>query len=132
MTITELMDIEQTISKMVENIKNDIISELKVAKNPDYQPINSFCGIVKFSTLSKSQNWSPDYYMPEQQAKIVEQQLIHCKTVTTLRSKIQTLIEKGETRVCPWISSSSTYRVQLNPITIKILKKYYQEEQNNA
>lgn len=124
MTINELFELEKSISQMVENIKADIIHEMKIQVNPDYKPINSFCGVVKFSALQNSDSWAPEYFIPDAQAMFVESTLKDIKTITALNTKVKELIEKKSIKYKNVVQ-------KLNPITIKVLKKYYKNETHN-
>lgn len=121
MTINEVLELEKSISQMVENIKADIIQEMKTQVNPDYKPINSFCGVVKFSTLRNSDSWAPEYFIPDAQAIFVESALKDIKTITALNTKVKELIKKKSIKYKNIVQ-------KLNPITIKALEKYYKEE----
>lgn len=117
MTINEVLDIEKSISQMVESIKADIIREMKTQVNPNYKPINSLCGVVRFSALVKSESWAPEYYIPDIQARFVESVLCSVETAHSLQNKLKELIEKKSVKYQNCVQ-------KLNPVTIEVLKKY--------
>lgn len=122
MTINEVLNIEKSISEMVEKIKSDIIREMKTQVNPDYKPINSFCGVVRFSALAKNDCWAPEYYIPDAQARFVESALCNVQTAHSLRNKLKELTEKKSVKYQNCVQ-------KLNPITIAVLKKYIMSEE---
>lgn len=120
LTLTELLQIEKDIQKFTLNIQKEITEELSKTINPDYKPINNICGIVRFSALKDSESWSPEYFIPKAQAEIVAKKL-NCTTISSLHKTIDEMITTKKVKI-----NNNTY--VLNPITIKVLKKYYKGE----
>lgn len=119
----ELKSLEREISRMVESLKADLTSA--VGDQPfQGEMINDgsnggpLIGVVKFSQLSKSNNWSPNYHFPAAQAKAVSRRLESCKTASSVCAAVRDMISEKRVRMGPGNNT-----VILNEETLKILRE---------
>lgn len=117
-SLKTIIETETTISNMIQSVVENIANEIETTPLPDTKPINSNIVIVKLSKLKHNNTLSPEFYIPECQAKIVKQYLEPSKRGIDLITKLKNVIENKYIKI-------GTHRYKLNDTTLSIIKKYY-------
>lgn len=118
--ISKIQELENSIQKIIAKIKSEIRSEISDSAMEGITHISKSprtC-VVKLSTLrANNMTMSPEYYIPESQADLVEQKLSSAKTVTEMLKAINDMMSSGYVKI-------GQNRHKLNPKTIDVLRKY--------
>lgn len=126
LNIKDILDIEQKIANMIEDIKNQIFTEINNNQIDGVNVLkkNPTIFTIKLSTIKENNMiLSPEYYSPESQSKFIQSQLSSCKTISSLYRKINEIITNK------YVVIKST-KQPLNPKTIQVLEKWIAD--NNA
>lgn len=119
--IVEVMELENSIKTMIDDIVKEIKSDIDSNPIDGYKPLGNNCFTVKFSTLSRHDVWSPEYYSSHKQAEYVHKYLEGASTATDFVKRITKLVNERQ------IKFSYGNVARLNDKTIEILKKYTKE-----
>lgn len=117
MTLNEIIETENSFSKMINELKKRIVTEIEETSIEGVQKINSTISIVSFSALSKGTILTPEYYISSAQARCVGDNLKNVSTAASFIKKLQEMVDKRNVKI-----KGTTY--PLNDQTIEILKKY--------
>ena len=117
MTLKQIIETEKSFSKMIDELKKSIVTEIEETPIEGVQKINSIISIVSFSTLSKGTILTPEYYISGVQARCVGDSLKSVSTAASFVKKLQEMVDKRNVKI-----KGITY--PLNEQTIEILKKY--------
>lgn len=121
--MTQMKDLEKEIHRMVDDLKADLTAA--VGDQPFQGEIindgsngGPLIGVVKFSHLSKSKNWSPEYHFPAAQARAVSRRLESCKTPSSVCSAVKDMISDRRVKM-----GGGNHFVILNEETLKVLRE---------
>lgn len=117
MTLKQIIETENSFSKMIDELKKSIVTEIEETPIEGVQKINSIISIVSFSALSKGTILTAEYYISGAQARYVNDALKSVSTAASFIKKLQEMIDKKSV-----ILKGAKY--PLNDQTIEILKKY--------
>lgn len=117
MTLNEIIETENSFSKMINELKKRIVTEIEETSIEGVQKINSTISIVSFSALSKGTILTPEYYISSAQARCVGDSLKSISTAASFVKKLQEMVDKRNVKI-----KGTTY--PLNEQTIEILRKY--------
>lgn len=117
MTLQQVIEIENSTSKMIDELKKNIVTEIEETPIEGVQKINSIISIVSFSTLSKGTILTPEYYISSAQARCVGDSLKSVSMAASFVKKLQEMVDKRNVKI-----KGTTY--PLNEQTIDILRKY--------
>lgn len=117
MDLKEIINAEKSITKMIDDLKEEITTEIETTPLKDVEPIAQNIVIVKLSHLQNSV-WAPGYYIPEGQANYVRKSLDGVSTAHSFVKKMKEMIERRGTTI-----NRQFYR--FNDNTVSILEKYY-------
>lgn len=121
MTLSEIMKVEKTIFEMIQQIRQQLIADVKETQVPGVRKLSENTFVVKLSTLKQHDIWSPEYYNNVNQADIIADAFKNVKTTSDFIAKAKDIIESR----CVKVHNSGfavTYR--LNDTTIPIIQKY--------
>lgn len=121
--MTKMKELEREIYRMIDGLKADLSSA--VGDQPfqgkminDGSNGGPMIGIVRFSQLSESKNWSPEYHFPAAQAKAVSKRLESCKSPSSICAAVKDMIAEKRVRL-----GGGNNVVFLNEETLKILRE---------
>lgn len=122
-----LVDIDNRMRQIVGHLKTEINKRLSsvpfkgklISDGKDGRPL---IGIIKFSQLDKTDNWSPDYYFAKKQAEAVSICLENCSTAKQLLKAVEDMLTKKYVHVYVGHSYTLSDRVYLNEDTLEILR----------
>lgn len=117
MDLKEIINAEKSITKMIDDLKEEITTKIETTPLKDVEPISQNIVIVKLSHLQNS-IWAPGYYIPEGQANYVRKSLDGVSTAHSFVKKMKEMIERRGTTI-----NRQFYR--FNDNTVSILEKYY-------
>lgn len=117
MTLKQIIETENSFSKMIDELKKRIVVEIKETHIKGVQKINSTISIVSFSALGEGNILTPEYYISSAQAHYVCDDIKSASTAASLVKKLQEMIDKKNVKI-----KGITY--PLNSQTIEILRKY--------
>lgn len=117
MDLKEIINAEKSITKMIDDLKEEITTEIETTPLKEVEPIAQNIVIVKLSHLQNSV-WAPGYYIPEGQANYVRKSLDGVSTAHSFVKKMKEMIERRGTTI-----NRQFYR--FNDNTVSILEKYY-------
>ena len=117
MDLKEIINAEKSITKMIDDLKEEITTEIETTPLKDVEPIAQNIVIVKLSHLQNSV-WTPEYYIPAVQASYVRKSLDGVSTAHSFVKKMKEMIERRGTTI-----NRQFYR--FNDNTVSILEKYY-------
>lgn len=117
MDLKEIINAEKSITKMIDDLKEEITTEIETTPLKDVEPIAQNIVIVKLSHLQNSV-WAPGYYIPAGQANYVRKSLDGVSTAHSFVKKMKEMIERRGTTI-----NRQFYR--FNDNTVSILEKYY-------
>ena len=123
MDLSTILEMEMSISKMLNEEKNKIVEEIRTSPIDGVTPINNLCFSISLSALQYGV-LSPDYYSPVRQADYVDYALKNRTTATEFISTIKKLIEEKK------VKKDGNY-YHLNNQTIIILSRYLLKERKN-
>ena len=121
MTLSEIMKVEKTISEMIQQIRQQLIADVKETPVPGVRKLSENTFIIRLSTLKQHDIWSPEYYNNVNQADLIAEAFKNVKTTSDFIIKAKDIIENR----CVKVHNSGfavTYR--LNDTTISIIQKY--------
>lgn len=116
--LKNVLEMEEKIKFTIQQIKKEIINETNTTSIPNVKKINKNTAVINLSDLT---NWSPNYYLANEQAKYIEKSFKNINTVTEFISKINEIIENKKIK----IGNEICY---INETTIDILKKYLKND----
>lgn len=118
--INDIINLEKSITAQLEWLKSNIVQEIENTPVPgvNHNAPNMFT--IRFSQLQNNV-WSAEYYLPNMQARHVQQAMSGIATVSAFLQKLREIIEKKSVRI-----SGNTY--PLNNTTLCILQKYVPAE----
>lgn len=117
MDLKEIINAEKSITKMIDDLKEKITTEIETTPLKDVEPIAQNIVIVKLSHLQNG-IWSPRYYIPAAQANYVRKSLDGVSTAHSFVKKMKEMIERRGTTI-----NRQFYR--FNDNTVSILEKHY-------
>lgn len=121
MTLSEIMEVEKTISEMIQQIRQQLIADVKETPVPGVRKLSENTFVVKLSTLKQHDIWSPEYYNNVNQADIIAEAFKNVKTTSDFITKAKDIIENRCVKVH---NSGFTVTYRLNDTTISIIQKY--------
>lgn len=117
MTLNEIIETENSFSKMIDELKKRIVTEIEEAPIEGVQKVTSIISIVNFSALGKGTILTPEYYISSAQARCIGDALKNVSTAASCVKKLQEMVDKRNVKI-----KGTTY--PLNEQTIEILRKY--------
>lgn len=123
-----LVDIDNRMRQIVGHLKTEIHNRLSsvpfkgelISDGKDGRPL---IGIIKFSQLDKTDNWTPDYHFSKMQAKAVSIYLENCNTAKQLLKAVEDMLTKKYVLAYPCkFKYALSDRVYLNEDTLEILR----------
>ena len=123
-----LVDIDNRMRQIVGHLKTEIHNRLSsvpfkgelISDGKDGRPL---IGIIKFSQLDKTDNWTPDYHFSKMQAKAVSICLENCTTAKQLLKAVEDMLTKKYVLAYPCkFKYALSDRVYLNEDTLEILR----------
>ena len=121
MTLSEILQVEKTISEMIQQIKEQITEEVKETSVPGVNKISPIMFTVRLSTLKAHDVWAPEYYNNVSQAGIVAKAFSGTKTTSAFVTKAKDIIQNKHVVVR---DSGFTVTYRLNDTTVSIIRKY--------
>ena len=121
MTLSEILQVEKTISEMIQQIKEQIAEEVKDTPVPGVTKISPSLFTVRLSTLKNHDVWTPEYYNNVSQAELVAKAFSGTKTTAAFITKAKDMILNQRVVVR---DSGFTVTYRLNDTTISIIRKY--------
>lgn len=114
--LKEILEQENHIAEMIASVKDSIRMDLTGSKLPHVNSVGPMIVTIKLSQLERG-ILAPEYYIPEAQAKYVDDALKSVSTASSFVKKVSEMIErKGVLIGCNFYP--------LNSNTVRILKKY--------
>ena len=117
MTLKQIIEAENSFSKVIDELKKSIVTEIEETAVEGVKKVSSTITIVNFFTLAKESIWAPGYYNSSAQAHCVAESLKSASTAVSCTKKLQEMIDKKSV-----ILKGTKY--PLNEQTIEILRKY--------
>lgn len=114
--LNKILELEKSVANMIQNLKWEIVDEIKHTALSDVKVISNNIVVVRFSSLQRN-IWTPEYYIPSVQANYVAQSLKSVVTAHAFVEKVDNMITNRSVKIGKNIYS-------LNDTTIKILQKY--------
>lgn len=107
---------EKALAQVVDEARSDILDAVG-GQHSKIRPVDGHpnIGVISSKNLS-SESWSPDYYLPNAQKRLVSEELNSAKTATSLVDKAKAMADTGKTR-----------NGRLNPQTRRILADHVTE-----
>lgn len=121
MTLSEIMEVEKTISEMMHQIRQQLIADVKETTVPGVRKLSKNIFVVKLSSLKQHDIWSPEYYNNVNQADRIAEVFKNVKTTSEFIAKAKEIIENRCVKV---YNSGFTVTYRLNGTTISIIQKY--------
>lgn len=121
MTLSEIMKVEKTISEMIQQIRQQLIADVKETPVPGVHKLSENTFVVKLSTLKQHDIWSPEYYNNVNQADLIAEAFKNVKTTSDFIAKAKDIVENRCVKVH---NSGFTVTYRLNDTTISIIQKY--------
>lgn len=121
MTLSEIMEVEKTISEMMHQIRQQLIADVKETPVPGVRKLSENTFVVKLSALKQNNIWSPEYYNNVNQADRIAEVFKNVKTTSEFIAKAKDIIENRYVKV---YNSGFTVTYRLNDTTISIIQKY--------
>lgn len=117
MTLKQIIETENSFSKMIDELKKKIVTEIEETPIEGVKKITSTISIVNFSALGKGTILTPEYYISGAQARYVDDAFKSVSTAASFVKKLQEMVDKRNVKI-----KGTTY--PLNDQTIEILRKY--------
>jgi len=112
---------EQLLQALITRIRQEVFNAMQVEPMDGVSPVQNTsirAATVSFSTISSNNfNLSPEYYIPESQAGIVERRLRHLTSAAAVKAALQEMADTGAAKY-------SGERHELNPKSISAIKNY--------
>ena len=121
MTLSEIMKVEKTISEMIQQIRQQLIADVKETPVPGVRKLSENTFVVKLSALKQHDIWSPEYYNNVNQADLIAEAFKNVKTTSDFITKAKDIIENRCVKIH---NSGFTVTYRLNDTTISIIQKY--------
>ena len=121
MTLSEIMEVEKTISEMMHQIRQQLIADVKETPVPGVRKLSENIFVVKLSSLKQHDIWSPEYYNNVNQADRIAEAFKTVKTTSDFIAKAKDIIKNQCVKV---YNSGFTVTYRLNDTTISIIQKY--------
>lgn len=121
MTLSEILQVEKTISDMIQQIKEQIAEEVKETPVSGVNKIGQSVFTIRLSTLKNHDVWTPEYYNNVSQADIVAKAFSGTKTTSAFVTKAKDMILNQHAVVR---DSGFTVTYRLNDTTVSIIRKY--------
>lgn len=118
--INDIINLEKNITAQLEWLKSNIVQEIENTPVPGVNHIAPNICTIRFSQLQNNV-WSAEYYLPDAQARHVQQALSGIAIISSFLQKLREKIEKKSVRI-----SGNTY--PLNNTTLCVLQKYLPAE----
>lgn len=120
-TLSEILEVEKTISEMLQQIRQQLIADVKKTPVPGVHKLSENTFVVKLSALKQQDIWSPEYYNNVNQADRIAEAFKNVKTTSDFIAKAKDIIKNRCVKVYNY-GFTVTYR--LNDTTISIIQKY--------
>lgn len=120
-TLSEILQIEKTISEMLQQIRQQLVAEVEETPVPGVRKLSENTFVVKLSALKKNDIWSPEYYNNVNQADQLAEAFKNVKTTAEFVAKANEIISNKCVKVH---NSGFTVTYRLNDTTISIIQKY--------
>lgn len=117
--LSDIIKLENTINKMLEEIKQNIFKEVNNAKFDNVNSISKNISVIKLSNLINNV-WNPECYIASAQAEIIAKKF---ENITTTKQMINTINDIIKNKYI--VINNNKY--PLNPVIINILLKYKRE-----
>ena len=121
MTLSEILEVEKTISEMIQQIRQQLIADVKETPVPGVRKLSENTFVIKLSALKQHDIWSPEYYNNVNQADRIAEAFKTVKTTSDFIAKAKNIIENRCVKV---YNSGFTVTYRLNDTTISIIQKY--------
>lgn len=121
MTLSEILEVEKTISEMLQQIRQQLIADVKETPVPGVRKLSENTFVVKLSALKQHDIWSPEYYNNVNQADRIAEAFKTVKTTSDFIAKAKDIIKNRCVKV---YNSGFTVTYRLNDTTISIIQKY--------
>lgn len=119
LNLKEILEVENNISTIIEKTVSKITAEVSKQTLTGVRALSSTCCVTNVSNLQHN-IWTPEYYLPDIQAKYIAIAMLNIKTMSQLKEKLKNIIDAR------YIKINNT-RHPLNNATIAVLEKYYNE-----
>lgn len=120
-TLSEILEVEKTISEMLQQIRQQLIADVKKTPVPGVRKLSENTFVVKLSALKQHDIWSPEYYNNVNQADRIAEAFKTVKTTSDFIAKAKDIIKNRCVKV---YNSGFTVTYRLNDTTISIIQKY--------
>lgn len=120
-TLSEILEVEKTISEMLQQIRQQLIADVKKTPVPGVHKLSENTFVVKLSALKQHDIWSPEYYNNVNQADRLAEAFKTVKTTSDFIAKAKDIIKNRCVKV---YNSGFTVTYRLNDTTISIIQKY--------
>lgn len=123
MNLKEVKALETRIAKLVEEVRNAVVEDVRNTPMEGVKPVSASprACVVKLSTIMSHRCiMSPEYYIQESQAALVEQKLANLTTATALTNAIHEMIANKSVKI-------GSDRHPLNDSTITVLQRFAEE-----
>lgn len=120
-TLSEILEVEKTISEMLQQIRQQLIADVKKTPVPGVRKLSENTFVVKLSALKQHDIWSPEYYNNVNQADRIAEVFNTVKTTSDFIAKAKDIIKNRCVKV---YNSGFTVTYRLNDTTISIIQKY--------
>lgn len=114
MKVKELIEVEKQYLEKLQELKDEIIKELKTIDNPKIKKITPNIFIIKKCDLGD--NWDPNYHLTDKQSEYIKRVIKKTHSLAELIQSIQTLQENG-------FVISNGEKIKLNPLVKQKLKE---------
>ena len=119
MDFKEMMKVANEIDAEAVRLRDKLIADvcdlpLKGKYINDGKNGGPVIAIVKFSDLGN--NWSPDYHLPPEQARIIKKCLIKYNTAHSILAAVRNMLEKG------YVVDNGN-KAHLNDRTLKVIRE---------
>lgn len=113
-SLSELIVIEQTIAKMLEEIRESILHDVNSAKIKNTISISNNISVVKLSNLEV---WNAEYYIAHAQAEYISKKLQGVSTAIQMLRVIEEIVKTKKVKI-------GNHDYPINPSIIAVLTKY--------
>lgn len=121
--MNEILEIEKQIEEMICSISAQACAEIENSPMPGVKKLGGNAVAVKLSEVMKNHNLilTPEYYIPESQARVVATALSGVKRASELQKKVMEMLRTKSVKI-----GGNTH--VLNPQTLAVLANYVTSE----
>lgn len=123
MNLKDVTALEAQIGELIAEVRTAVVENVKNSPMDGVRPVSTSprACVVSLSTVMKNKLiLTPEYYIQESQAALIEQKLTGLTTATALTKAVREMLDSKQVKI-------GTERHPLNPSTLGVLRKFAEE-----